>query len=143
MLATLITIPSMPTSPLGGTSGAAWGPYTGWWNGHAHCPGHCVAELPTHASERTKSVTTAFCAGVNRPYQRIDTGMSPLSTAPLWYVSWFGWGLTKDISFLSAIADTANPATTSIIASNKLCFFAIPARRAQINLGEDCVCVSV
>uniref|UniRef100_A0A0A9DU40 Uncharacterized protein n=1 Tax=Arundo donax TaxID=35708 RepID=A0A0A9DU40_ARUDO len=39
----------MPASPLGGTSGGAWGPYAGWWNGHAHWPAHWVAGFPTHA----------------------------------------------------------------------------------------------
>ncbi|BAH91883.1 Os02g0756300, partial [Oryza sativa Japonica Group] len=45
--ARIITIPSAPTSLLGATSGVPCGPYTGCANGHAHCPGHCFAELPT------------------------------------------------------------------------------------------------
>ncbi|OAY72599.1 hypothetical protein ACMD2_12363 [Ananas comosus] len=42
MLARLITMPSMPTSPLGAVNGG-----TGWWKGHAHWPGHWTAEFPT------------------------------------------------------------------------------------------------
>ena len=48
----------------------------------------------------------AFCAGVKRPYQRTETGMSPCRTAPLWYVSWFGWGWTRNMSFL-VVTDAA------------------------------------
>nr|CAB3483310.1 unnamed protein product [Digitaria exilis] len=47
-VARLITTPSIPTSALGDTSGGACGPYAGWWNGHAHSPGHCSAAFPTH-----------------------------------------------------------------------------------------------
>jgi hypothetical protein len=63
--------------------------------------------------ERRKSETTAFCAGVKRPYQRMETGMSPLSTAPLWYVRRFGWGWTRNA------ADGGAMVTASAISSRR------------------------
>lgn len=55
--------------------------------------------------ERRKSVTMAFCAGVKRPYQRTETGMSPLSTAPSWYLRRsLGGGLYSSMSLLLGLA---------------------------------------
>uniref|UniRef100_J3LH85 Uncharacterized protein n=1 Tax=Oryza brachyantha TaxID=4533 RepID=J3LH85_ORYBR len=52
-----------------------------------HCPTDGVAALGAPVSEPRKSAMMDFCEGENLPYQRMDTGMSPLSTLPWWYVS--------------------------------------------------------
>lgn len=39
-----------------------------------------------------------FWVGVNLPYQRMEMGTTPWSTAPLWYLSGVGW--TNVASFL-------------------------------------------
>jgi hypothetical protein len=49
-----------------------------------HCGTDGAGYAPGAAArEARKSETMAFCAAVKRPYQRIDTGMSPLSRVPL------------------------------------------------------------
>jgi len=53
-----------------------------------HCPTDGVAApFGAEVRDTRKSETMDLCAAVNLPYQRMDTGMSPLSTPPWWYVS--------------------------------------------------------
>jgi hypothetical protein len=50
-----------------------------------HCAAEGVALVGTDVRERRKSTTMAFCAGLNCPYQTMETRISPRSTAPPWY----------------------------------------------------------
>ncbi|OAY72602.1 hypothetical protein ACMD2_12360 [Ananas comosus] len=58
--------------------------------------GDCVVEV----RERRKSEIMDFWVGVNWPYHKMETGISPRSTWPLWYVRRLGCGCTKALSFL-------------------------------------------
>ncbi|OAY78125.1 hypothetical protein ACMD2_06982 [Ananas comosus] len=90
----------------------------GRWKGQAHWPGHWAAAFPTH-TERRKSETMDFWAGVKRPYQRTETGMSPSSTAPSWYVRRFGCGWYKAASFRDPVDARAKLIRSMLSTSNK------------------------
>lgn len=58
-----------------------------------------------------------FWVAVNLPYQRMEIGMSPWSTAPLWYLSGVVW--TRVVSFLDPMHAWAK-LTSTIAKSVKL-----------------------
>ncbi|BAS80999.1 Os02g0756850 [Oryza sativa Japonica Group] len=86
-----------------------------------HCDTDGVGAGEATVSKRRKSETTAFCAGVKRPYQTTDTGMSPRNTVPLWYVSCsLGGGLYSSMSLLApaeGCAEHSSSTETSTIAA--------------------------